>query len=546
MSGPARFRRRLLVIHRYAGVFLAFFLAVVTVTGILLTFRSEIDRLFNPELFFVDVREPVLSAPELAARVEEADDRLLVSYLPLQVRPGHAVMMTVVPRGGPDARAPSAFAKMVEIFDARDISFVSITQQFNTTMSMGRLTLNVLLSFAQFEREVTGERIRDKIAASKKKGMWMGGHVPLGYEARDRTLVINPVEAKAVQSIFRLYLEHGCVNKLKAAADAAGLRSRLRTRLDATTTGGGSFSRGHLYAILRNPIYIGRIAHKGQTYPGAHEAIIDMETWDAVQDQLAANRKARRHGTNAKEPSLVAGLLLDANGQPLTPSHAVKSGKRYRYYVSRHLIAGESSMGRGWRIPAGQIETLVREELCKMLFTKSRLLDALGEGMNDAHLVAGALEQGRRLGANLRGASPSEGRERLAELLAQIVMEENCVTLVVSCAGLRSMLGLGSEGQESVEIKVPVTLKRRGRELKLVVEGQDDTRSPDAALIKSIVRARSWFEQLKTGDVSGTAEIAESEGLTQSYVTRVMRPCIPGTRHHRGDPRWPPAGRPQR
>ena len=371
--------------------------------------------------------------------------------------------------------------------------------------------------------EVTGERIRDKIAASKKKGMWMGGHVPLGYEARDRSLVINPVEAQTVRSIFRLYLERGCVSKLKAAADATGLRSRLRTRLDGATTGGGSFSRGHLYAILQNPIYIGRIAHKGQTYPGAHEAIIDDETWSAVQSQLAANRKARRSGTNAKESSLLAGLLFDADGQPLTPSHAIKNGKRYRYYVSRHLVVGESSTGRGWRIPAGQIETLVRDELCKMLSTKSRLLDALGKGINDAHLVADALEQGQRLAANLRRAPPSEGRERLAELLARILLKENCVTLVVSSAGLRSMLGLGSEGQESVEIKVPVTLKRRGRELKLVVEGQDDTRSPDAALIKSIVRAHCWFEQLKTGEVSGTAEIAVAEGLTQSYVTRVMR-----------------------
>lgn len=242
-----------------------------------------------------------------------------------------------------------------------------------------------------------------------------------------------------------------------------------------------------------------------------------------MQAQLAANRRARRHGTNAKEPSLLAGLLFDADGQPLTPSHAVKNGKRYRYYVSRHLISGEDSKGRGWRIPAGQIETIVRDKLCKMLSTKSRLLDALGEGVNDAHSVASALEEGRRLVANLRATSPSEGKERLAELLARIVIEENCVTLVVSCAGLRSMLGLGSEGQESVEIKVPVTLKRCGRELKLVVDGQGNDRAPDLALIKSIVRARDWFEQLKTGDVSGTAEIAASEGLTQSYVTRVMR-----------------------
>ena len=420
-------------------------------------------------------------------------------------------------------RALSDFAKMVEIFDARGVSFVSVTQQFNTTTSMGRLTLNVLLSFAQFEREVTGERIRDKIAASKKKGMWMGGHVPLGYEARDRSLVINPVEAKTIRSIFRLYLEHGCVDKLKAAADAQGLRSRVRTRLDGATTGGGSFSRGHLYAILQNPIYIGQIAHKGRTYPGAHEAIIDAETWEAVQIQLAANRKARRNGTNAKEPSLLAGILFDADGQPLTPSHAVKNGKRYRYYVSRHLIAGEHSKGRGWRIPAGQIETVVRDELCGMFSTKARLLDALGEGMDDAHSVASALEEGRRLGANLRAASPSEGKEMLADLLSRIVIEVDCIKLVISCTGLRPMLGCSGEHRKSYEIKVPVELKRHGRELKLIVEGQDNGRPPDAALIKSIVRAHKWFGQLKTGEVKGTAEIAASEGLTQSYVTRVLR-----------------------
>src|SRR5690348_1622564 len=214
-------------------------------------------------------------------------------------------------------RSLADFAWLVEIFDAQGASFVSVTQQFNTTSSMGRLTLNVLLSFAQFEREVTGERIRDKITASKKKGMWMGGIVPLGYDASDRTLVINPAEAETVRCIFALYRELGCVRRVKEETDCLGLTTKRRTAANGTERGGKRFSRGHLYTLLSNPIYTGQIVHKGQLHPGQQPALIDDASWSIARDQLATNARGYRHRAKAVEPSLLAGLLVDARGERL-------------------------------------------------------------------------------------------------------------------------------------------------------------------------------------------------------------------------------------
>src|SRR6266850_245159 len=212
-------------------------------------------------------------------------------------------------------RSLADFARLVEIFDAQGVSFVSVTQQFNTTSSMGRLTLNVLLSFAQFEREVTGERIRDKIAASKKKGMWMGGNVPLGYDASERSLIVNPGEAETVRCLFALYRELGCARRVKEEADRLGLRTKRGTTASGTERGGRSFSRGHIYHLLSNPIYIGEIAHKGQLYPGQHPALIDAETWTAVRDQLVTNATNHRRKADAAEPSLLAGMLVERGGE---------------------------------------------------------------------------------------------------------------------------------------------------------------------------------------------------------------------------------------
>src|SRR5438309_5625090 len=263
-------------------------------------------------------------------------------------------------------RSLADFAKIVEILDARGASFVSVTQQFNTTTSMGRLTLNVLLSFAQFAREVIGERIRDKIAASKKKGIWMGGNVPLGYDANERTLVINPAEAETVRRIFALYRELGCVRRVKEEADRLGLRTKCRTAANGAERGGKPFSRGHLYTLLSNPIYTGQIVHKGQLHPGQQPALIDDASWSIVRDQLAANTRDHRRKAKAAEPSLLTGLLVDARGERLTPSHAAKKGRRYRYYVSAALIT-EAGTGRaqGWRLAGREYEEGVTKTLAE-------------------------------------------------------------------------------------------------------------------------------------------------------------------------------------
>src|SRR5467141_1475356 len=225
-------------------------------------------------------------------------------------------------------RSLADFAKIVEILDSRGASFVSVTQQFNTTTSMGRLTLNVLLSFAQFEREVIGERIRDKIAASKQKGMWMGGVPPLGYRAQDGNLIIVEHEAETVHAIFRRYAELGSVRLLKEELDARGIQSKLRTSASGRISGGQPFAGGALYLMLQNRIYRGEIVHNQQSYPGEHEPIIDQPLWDAVQAQLAGNAAEHNEGGKTLQPSLLAGMLFDGDGNRMTPSHAVKKGTR--------------------------------------------------------------------------------------------------------------------------------------------------------------------------------------------------------------------------
>src|SRR3981189_1916268 len=265
-------------------------------------------------------------------------------------------------------RSLADFAKLVEAFDAKSISFVAVTQQFNTTTSMGRLTLNVLLSFAQFEREVIGERIRDKIAASKKKGMWMGGVPPLGYQAQDRKLVIVESEAEIVHFIFRRYAELGAVGLLKHDLEAGSIQRRLRTSASGRLRGGKPFARGALYLMLQNRIYRGEIVHKEQSHPGEHTPIIDQPLWDAVQALLASNAAERNSSSRHRQPSLLAGLLFDGDGNRMTPSHAVKKGTRYRYYVSGSLITKDrTENAAALRIPAAEIEQLVSDRVHQWL-----------------------------------------------------------------------------------------------------------------------------------------------------------------------------------
>ena len=250
-------------------------------------------------------------------------------------------------------RSLADFAKLVERLDAAGASFVSVTQSFNTATSMGRLTLNVLLSFAQFEREVTAERIRDKIAASKRRGLWMGGLVPFGYDADGRTLKIREDEAAVVRQLFELYRRLGTVRAVHAEALRLGFRSRVRVLASGRTVGGGSFSRGHIHQMLSNPLYAGRIRHKRLVHDGQHPAIIAPDLWEAVQAGLADNAARERGTGNSGERSPFAGKLFDETGDRLTPSHANKRGVRHRYYVSHRLVRAGSDVRRLRLAPAG-------------------------------------------------------------------------------------------------------------------------------------------------------------------------------------------------
>jgi len=278
-------------------------------------------------------------------------------------------------------RSLSDFAKIVDAFDAKGVSFVSVTQQFNTTTSMGRLTLNMLLSFAQFEREVTGERIRDKIAASKQKGMWMGGVVPLGYDVADRKLVVNVGEADTVRHIFRRYATLKSVHALKDELEAESIASKARTNRFGRSSGGTAINRGALYRMLQNRIYRGEIVHKGKCHPGLHETIVDEALWNEVQLALAGNRVERISRSTAASPSLLMSLVYDESGDRMSPTHANKKGTRYRYYVSQSLIKGSrpKAPGAACRVPAADLEAIVEDRLCALLRDSTTVFNAAGD-----------------------------------------------------------------------------------------------------------------------------------------------------------------------
>jgi site-specific DNA recombinase len=265
-------------------------------------------------------------------------------------------------------RSLADFAKLVELFDQHGVSFVSITQSFNTTSSMGRLTLNVLLSFAQFEREVIGERVRDKIAASKRKGIWVGGPIPLGYRCIDKKLVIAPAEAETVRLIFRRYLELGSMGVLVEELDRSGIRTKANGLADGRVRGGIRFGVGPLAHLLKNWFYIGEVVYRGEVHRGEHEPIVARDVFDAVQIRLAANavaRQVRLKGSSA----ILTGRIFDDRGNRMSPTHSNKHGVRYRYYVSHALLQNRNAaVGSVGRVPAPEIEALVldgvRQHLC--------------------------------------------------------------------------------------------------------------------------------------------------------------------------------------
>ena len=429
-------------------------------------------------------------------------------------------------------RSLADFAKIIQVFDSGNVSFVSVTQQFNTTSSMGRLTLNVLLSFAQFEREVTGERIRDKIAASKRKGMWMGGRVPLGYDLKDRKLIVNPAEAKQVQEIFRAYLEVGCVRKLKVHLDQGHVLSKLRISLSGQEAGGKSYSRGALYKLLANRIYIGEISHKENAYPGEHKAIIDRELWESVRAKLAENHHARRHRTNASEPSLLSGLIFDQDGSRYTPSHAVKNGKRYRYYVSRRIIHGRSPAAAPSRIPARELEQLVLTELASFFESADRVTAILGHAGEDLETTRALVDAAQQFAKALAGDSTSGLREMLAGIVVRITIQQDSIEVHVSKEGARArllnqerILGQDSDGQPIV-LAVEMKPTRCGGETRLIIPGSaavDQRRRPVPSLIKAVSRASDWVRRMESGECKHQRDLANATKLEPRYINSILR-----------------------
>jgi len=425
-------------------------------------------------------------------------------------------------------RSLADFAKIVEIFDAADVSFVSVTQQFNTTTSMGRLTLNVLLSFAQFEREVTGERIRDKIAASKQKGMWMGGWVPIGYDRKDRTLTVNETEAVTVRTISDLFLKLKNVRRVQAELTRLNLTTKPYETPRGRAIGGLSFARGHIYKILSNPLYIGEIEHRGVRYPGQHPPLIDRQKWDAVQAQLAANHHENRTRTNAKSKSLLAGLIYDDAGNRLVSSHATKNGKRYRYYITSQGAQRSAATPdpAKLRLPASMIDELLRTKLQSFLTDKAQISILLRETRCRPAEIGSGLALANALAGSLTSGTPMA--HNVAELLARVTVSHKSLKISVKRDRLLAILtdkiverSQDNDKDNIISLEVPVPAMADSGSGKFVLEDQN-VKTPDAVVVKAIARASIWFEQLTTGKSRSMAEIAVRENITDNYVSSLI------------------------
>lgn len=402
-------------------------------------------------------------------------------------------------------RSLADFAKLVDRLDVAETSFVSVTQSFNTATSMGRLTLNMLLSFAQFEREVTAERIRDKIAASKRKGMWLGGNVPLGYDADGRTLKINEVEATTIKRLYALYFEHGNMRDVQTRAESEGLRSKLRQRPSGKVTGGKSFSRGQIQHLLSNPVYAGRIRHKGQVHDGLHEAIVAPDVWEKAQQMLIANSSKERGAKHTNQASPLAGKLFDETGDRLTPSHSRKNGKRLRYYISQRLVTDRSNAHpSAWRLPANQLETTLANAVAKTLRKPDAALEmTVGPDAKDVQQIAEKLHQDRTT-------------KQLLKLIERVDLGAGDVTIRLGEAAVSRLLDRRDLefNTSALRLELPFQTRRRGVELKLHLG--DVEPEIDHTLVQNIVKAHRYLTLIKEGQTF--TEIAAEEGVSKRRI----------------------------
>jgi DNA invertase Pin-like site-specific DNA recombinase len=340
------------------------------------------------------------------------------------------------------SRSLSDFAKLVDVFDAHMISFVSVTQQFNTTTSMGRLTLNILLSFAQFEREVIGERVRDKVAASKRKGMWMGGCPPLGYDIVEKKLLVNPKEAELVRHIFQRFLTLRSCTTLARELRAKGCRTKSYTTQTGRDKIGTLMDKGAVYKLLSNPMYLGEIHHKGNIYPGQHAAIIDRKVWDQVRAIMAENPFKRGNENGAKTPALLKGILTCSGCQcAMTPTHTRKKGKLYRYYAPSAVTKAKCTACPVGTIPAGEVEDVVLNQLTALFRTPEMVVNIWKAAHNhdDEITEKDVVEALGNMQALWDHLFPAEQARILHLLIAQVFVSTKGVDLRLRTDGLTTL-----------------------------------------------------------------------------------------------------------
>lgn len=406
------------------------------------------------------------------------------------------------------------FAKLVEVFDEHNVTFVSVTQSFNTTTSMGRLTLNVLLSFAQFEREVSAERIRDKIAASKQKGMWMGGNPPVGYEVKERKLIVNREEVKAAQHLFERYKILGSVSNLKKELDIEAVKSRQRISKKGRIVGGSSYTRGALYAILQNPIYIGKIRHKDKVYEGQHEAIIAEDLWNDVQELLRNGGGTMRGISKPQQTNLLKGILFDCDGTRYSPVRAKKGEKKaYRYYISQNLLQfRDHPKGVMARLPAHEFEQTI--------------VNAVREDVPD--ILDLDPSEDYRVTDHIKGNMP-EGDELVKSCVQKITVGQEVLTLEISPEGLRGFLeetlrlAIPSSSKEELHIlSVPFSTTRANKGAIIMSSKSDDHDPLDLPphQLRNLVRGVVWRDEHFDG--MSIEDIAAREGLSKSGVRKII------------------------
>lgn len=389
-------------------------------------------------------------------------------------------------------RSLADFAKIVDVLDEAGASFVSVTQAFNTTSSMGRLTLNVLLSFAQFEREVISERIRDKVAASKARGMWMGGPVALGYRVEDRKLIVVPEEAERVRDIMRRYLCSQNIFELLGHLERDGIVSKKVKGRDGSIRGGVPFKRGALYHLLSNRLYRGLTVHKRRAYEGQHEAIVDAELFDAVQMKLAERSNPRTSPKARRRVSLLAGMIRDEHGRSMSPFHTRNHGRRYSYYTSNR---GDGSREQALRLPAGDLDAGVRNALCELL-SDSQLLHRQHQSLDPSQLFA-LIDYCADLAERLRTMPIAEVRFTLSQLDLDMVVCRDSLEATISSKFLLACADIESDADSRIMLAVPTTTECFGHEQRLRLDPPGNGTTPrDARLVELVARGFASRDQL--------------------------------------------------